>query len=176
MKTFFLCLLSSLLLLANVSALSEESQAATNVKSESSAVAEPVINTKATKVSSVAGTGAVLKMFLGLFAVLLLIFALAWLVRKAGQGGLLNNPHLKILASLPLGPRERLVVVAAGKQQLLIGVAPGRISTLHVFDEPLIDNSEAPVPSEFARKIQAVMQKSSLMQASKNTDVDKVPR
>ncbi len=32
---------------------------------------------------------------------------------------------------------ERVVLVQVGKQQLLIGVAPGRVSTLHVLDEPV---------------------------------------
>lgn len=116
-------------------------------------------------VASAAGpihnSGAVVQMFLGLFAVLLLIFALAWLLRKVGQGGLLSNPHLKVMASLALGPRERLVVVAAGSQQLLLGVAPGRISTLHVFDEPIITAADTPASSEFAKKIHALMNKSA---------------
>ncbi len=174
MKNVFLCLLSMLLLSVNVAVMAVEQNAAAASVVQAGAEAKTTAGTSLTSISPVRDSGAVVKMFLGLFAVLLLIFALAWLVRKVGQGGLLSNPHLKILASLPLGPRERLIVVAAGTQQLLIGVAPGRISTLHVFDEPLIDTNEVPVSSEFAKKIQAVMQKSSLMAASPNANVDKV--
>ncbi len=108
--------------------------------------------------SAIQEQGAVLQMFLGLFAVLLLIFALAWLVRKMGPGGFMASPHIKILASTALGPRERLVMVEAGKQQLLLGVSQGGINTLHVFEQPVIDSTEAVSSSDFAKKIASLMQ------------------
>jgi flagellar protein FliO/FliZ len=36
-----------------------------------------------------------------------------------------------------MGARERLVLVQVGSTQLLLGVAPGRISLLHQLDEPV---------------------------------------
>jgi flagellar protein FliO/FliZ len=44
---------------------------------------------------------------------------------------------LDVIADLPLGPKERAVLVRVGKTQLLIGVAPGRVTTLHVLAEPV---------------------------------------
>jgi flagellar protein FliO/FliZ len=71
-----------------------------------------------------------------LLVVLALIFVLAWLVRRvqnlrpAAAGG------LRVQAGLQVGARERVLWLRAGDQHLLIGVAPGRVQTLHVFDRP----------------------------------------
>lgn len=80
-----------------------------------------------------AGSG-VTQMLLGLVLVLGLMAAAVWLLRRytplqRGEGG------LKIVAGLTLGARERLVLVEVEGTRLLLGVAPGRVQTLHVFPE-----------------------------------------
>ena len=89
-----------------------------------------------------------------------LIFALGWLLRRvgpmAGQGG----QHIRLLSSLPLGPRDRLLLVDVGGTQMLLGAAPGRINTLHVFEQPVADLSQAAAGnSDFARKLQAILKR-----------------
>jgi flagellar protein FliO/FliZ len=42
-----------------------------------------------------------------------------------------------VLADLPLGQKERAVLIRVGTKQILLGVAPGRVSTLHVLSEPV---------------------------------------
>lgn len=73
---------------------------------------------------------------LALLLVVGAILALAWLLRRVqnvrmGQGG----AALQVRGGLQLGARERAVWVQAGDKHLLLGVAPGRVQTLHVFDE-----------------------------------------
>ena len=73
---------------------------------------------------------------LSLLLVLGAIFALAWLLRRF-QGvrpGLAGA--LSIKAGLQVGARERVLWIRAGDKDLLIGVAAGRVQTLHVFDQP----------------------------------------
>jgi flagellar protein FliO/FliZ len=76
----------------------------------------------------------VLQMVTGLIAVLALIFAGAWLLKRFGrlQGG--ANADLRVVSGINLGQRERIVIVQAGSDRLLIGVAPGCIRTLHVLE------------------------------------------
>jgi flagellar protein FliO/FliZ len=81
--------------------------------------------------------GNLLHMILGLLAVLAVIFAGAWLLRRSGQMQAGGQSALRIVGGLSLGPRERAVLVQIGDKQLLIGVAPGRVQTLHVLDQPL---------------------------------------
>ena len=74
-----------------------------------------------------------------LIVVIALILALAWLAKRMPVlgGGAAGNPSLRIVGSLALGPRERLVVVAVGDTQLLLGVGAGGTRTLHTLDQPL---------------------------------------
>jgi flagellar protein FliO/FliZ len=44
---------------------------------------------------------------------------------------------MDVISTLPLGQKERAVLVRVGKQQILLGVAPGRVTTLHVLSEPV---------------------------------------
>jgi flagellar protein FliO/FliZ len=69
--------------------------------------------------------------------VLAAIFALAWLVRRARGIGNRAGAALDVLADVRLGPKERAVLLQVGATQLLVGVAPGRVNTLHVLAEPL---------------------------------------
>lgn len=77
--------------------------------------------------------GGITQMLLGLLVVLGLLAAAVWLLRRymplqRGEGA------LKVVAGLTLGARERLVLVEADGARLLLGVAPGRVQTLHVFE------------------------------------------
>lgn len=83
-----------------------------------------------------AGTG-IIQVTLGLFVVLLIIAAAAWFARRFGHFQATAGGALKIVGGLHLGARERLVVVQVGDQQLLLGISPGRVSTLHVLSNPL---------------------------------------
>lgn len=96
---------------------------------------------------------------LGLVFIVALILALGWFMRRFNQGGIFNNSAIKIVATLPMGTRERLAVIDVGGQQLLLGITATQITTLHVFAEPVIDaQTNAPVSSEFGRKLIAILQ------------------
>ncbi len=85
---------------------------------------------------SPAGLGGLGEVTLALGAVLAAIFALAWLVRRvrvvAGRA-----EALAVLAEVRIGPKERAVLIKVGAAQLLVGVAPGQVHTLHVLPEPI---------------------------------------
>lgn len=77
----------------------------------------------------------------GAFAALLLVIALivglAWLFKRLPGGGFNQADGLRVVASIPLGSRERAAVVQVGGEQLLVGIGAGGIRTLHVLPEPL---------------------------------------
>jgi flagellar protein FliO/FliZ len=89
------------------------------------------------------GIGSLGQVTLSLGLVLAVIFAAAWVVRRMRGFNRAASGALDVLADLPLGQKERAVLVRIGKQQILLGVAPGRVSTLHVLSEP-IDTSIPP--------------------------------
>lgn len=72
-----------------------------------------------------------------LLLVLALIVGLGWLLKRLPGSGFRPAEGMKLVASLNVGARERLVVVEVNGQQLLLGVTAGGINTLHVLPEPL---------------------------------------
>ncbi|MBY4675954.1 flagellar biosynthetic protein FliO [Marinobacterium arenosum] len=83
--------------------------------------------------------GSVMQLLLGLAAVVVMILLLAWLMRRFG-GLAVQQGAIKVVAGLSLGSREKVVLVQVGdRKQVLLGVAPGRVSTLAEFDEPVVD-------------------------------------
>jgi flagellar protein FliO/FliZ len=79
--------------------------------------------------------GGLLRVILALLVVLAAVLAAAWLARRmrAISGGG-SSSSLELLAQLPLGTRERAVLVRVGERQLLLGVAAGSVRTLHVLE------------------------------------------
>ena len=76
-----------------------------------------------------------LNMVMGLVVVIALILGLAWVLRKYGRLPVTNQVEMKVLGGLSLGTRERAVLVQVEGKRLLLGVAPGRVATLHVMDD-----------------------------------------
>jgi len=105
--------------------------------------------------------GALLRVIGGLLFVVAVILALSWAVRRVGTLTGSVSGKLRVLGSVPVGNRERMVLVQVGEQQLLLGVAPGNVRTLHVLDEPIAERSgsgDAPAPGgSFAQRLRAAM-------------------
>lgn len=81
---------------------------------------------------------ALTQLLLGLLFVIALIFVLSWFFRRfSGISPLTKN--MKVLGVLPLSTREKAVLVQVGDKQILIGVAPGRVSHLHSFEEKVVE-------------------------------------
>jgi flagellar protein FliO/FliZ len=81
--------------------------------------------------------GSLAQVTLSLVLVLAAVFAAAWLVRRLKTFGKFSSGPIEIISDVSLGAKERAVLVQVGGKQLLLGVAPGRVSTLHVLDAPI---------------------------------------
>ena len=104
------------------------------------------------------GLGNYLQMFLGLILVVGLIIGVAWIMRRMNNMGGISADNLKVVGGVSIGQRERIVLVQAGNTQLLVGVGPGTIRTLHVLDEPITTNNPSvAVSSGFAEKLHAAI-------------------
>ena len=91
-----------------------------------------------TEHAPVSTAGSLVQVTVSLLLVLAAVFVAGWVVRKLRGFGRLQTDAMTVIADLPLGTKERAVLVQVGSQQLLLGVAPGRISTLHVLPEPIV--------------------------------------
>ncbi len=90
---------------------------------------------QATQGIATSPAGGMASVMLSLLLVLAAVFAAAWLMRRLRAGNAVTRGVMEVLADLPLGTKERAVLVRVGKEQVLLGVAPGRVNTLHVFAE-----------------------------------------
>lgn len=74
---------------------------------------------------------------LALIFVIGLILALAWVARRLPGAGIRGHNGLRVVASLAVGMKERIVVVAVGERQLVLGVTSQQITVLQTLDAPL---------------------------------------
>lgn len=100
-----------------------------------------------------------MSMILSLLMVLVVIIISA-VILKRFQGVRHSINGLKIVTSLHLGAKEKLVVVQAGEKQLLLGVTTQQISLLETLDEPLISAKENSV--DFAQSIAKLLKQKAI--------------
>lgn len=65
--------------------------------------------------------GQLAQMVFGLLLVVGLIFFLAWLLRRLQSTAVKGGQVIEIVGSRAIGPRDRLLLVQVGKEQILIG-------------------------------------------------------
>jgi flagellar protein FliO/FliZ len=111
------------------------------------------------------GIGSVLQMILGLAAVLAAFFGVVWLIKRSGALGAGSKQVLKLVSSVAVGTRERVVLIEIGEQWIVAGVAPGSVNQLACMPRAEIAVSEpdrvgvaAPAAS-FAGFLRQVMEK-----------------
>ena len=125
------------------------------------AALEPAPATTGSAVTAGSGLVAQLaQLVFGLLLVLGLIFLLAWLLRRFQSAAPRGNQVIELVGSRALGPRDRLLLVQVGDEQILLGISPGRITPLHVMNTPvnLPVKTEQATP-EFAQRLMELLGK-----------------
>ncbi|MBJ2348913.1 MULTISPECIES: flagellar biosynthetic protein FliO [Pseudomonas] len=122
--------------------------------------AEPVANAAVAPASGSGIAGQLAQLVLGLLLVLGVIFFLAWMLRRVQQAGPAGKGQvIDIISSRALGPRDRLVLVQVGNEQILLGLSPGTITALHVLKEPVQVPSAEQATPEFAQRLMELLGK-----------------
>jgi flagellar protein FliO/FliZ len=120
--------------------------------------AEPAAHA-ATPMAGSGIAGQLVQLLLGLLLVIGLIFLLAWLMRRVQRIAPRGGQVIKVVASQALSPRDRLVLVQVGGEQILLGLTPGRIAPLHVLKEPVHLPDGEPASTEFAQRLMELLGK-----------------
>ena len=103
--------------------------------------------------------GQLFQLLLGLLLVIGLIFVLAWVMRRVQRVGPNSGQVIELIGSRALGPRDRLMLVQVGQEQILLGITPGRITPLHVLKEPVQVPAREQATPEFAQQLMKLMGK-----------------
>lgn len=107
------------------------------------------------------GSG-LLQMLLGLGFIIALIFASLWLLRRLAAPRGSAAHALRIVAGQAVGARERVVIVEVGDTALVLGVAPGQITTLHSMPKsalPQTPPAGSVTTHSFASRLRQMMEK-----------------
>jgi flagellar protein FliO/FliZ len=103
------------------------------------------------------GLGGLGEVTLALLLVLGAVFALAWLLKRVRGFGARLGGAIEVIAQVPLGHKERAVLLKVGATQILLGVAPGRVNTLYVLPEPLELTRTAATPGDGPAPFRALL-------------------
>ncbi|HHQ4668941.1 flagellar biosynthetic protein FliO [Aeromonas veronii] len=84
-----------------------------------------------------------------------LILVLGFLLKKSKIANAMGGGQMRVIATLPVGYKERLLVVKVGEQQLLLGVTPQQVNFLYRLEEPLDEQQ----PQAFSQQLGKLMGK-----------------
>ena len=106
------------------------------------------------------GPADVLGLGTGLMLVVGAILLTGWVYSRTQKlrGG--ASDLIRIVASQPLGTRERVLLLQVADKQLLVGMTSSSVQTLHVFEEPVAAPA-APAGQGFAERLRAAVRSSS---------------
>lgn len=97
----------------------------------------PLMGKAETMNSAPINASTLLQTIFGLMVVLAIIVFLGWLLKRSQYFHAAHHGQLKVLAAISLGAREKAVLIQVGDQQILLGVTPQQINTLHTLPESL---------------------------------------
>lgn len=101
------------------------------------------------------------KVLSGLLLVLLIIVLLSWLVKRFNVAQFSSSKGFEMIASMMLGPKEKVVLIKAGSRYLLIGIGAGAVNTLHDFGEQMPAEFNYENKTSFAELLKSAVRKPS---------------
>jgi flagellar protein FliO/FliZ len=112
-------------------------------------------------ISSPVGVTSILSLVTSLIFVIGAILFVGWLYSRMRGVNLRASKAISILAAQPLGPKEKIVIVGIGDKQIAVGMTPTSLQTLHVFDKPVVLQSESTDATPFADRLRNALGRSS---------------
>jgi flagellar protein FliO/FliZ len=96
-----------------------------------------------------------LRTIVGLVVVVATILLLAWVARRSGLSARPSGRAMRVVDSLALGPRQRIIVVEIENTWMLVGVTAGQMTLLHTLPAGQLEGPRPAVTlaSTFAGKL-----------------------
>ncbi len=108
--------------------------------------------------------GEVTRVLGSLMVVIFIIFFLAYFLKKlkVGQQFSIDGP-IKVVATLPVGTKEKLILVQVGEEQILVGMSAQGLQPVHTLKKP-VDVALAQSDSKFmfSEQLKKVLSKNGL--------------
>jgi len=94
----------------------------------------------------------VAQLTLSLVAMVALIFAISWVLKRFKLAGPRGRGGIMVLDELVVGPRERIVLIRVGESQVLVGVGASGMVGLTPLVTPIVLDG-APEATSFADRL-----------------------
>ena len=102
--------------------------------------------------------GSLMQLSLSLIAIVLLIFAIGWVLKRFKLAVPRSSGDSAVLGELSVGPRERVMLLRVGDAQVLIGVGAAGIVSLTPLSTPISITSATSSPA-FAERLREMMKR-----------------
>jgi flagellar protein FliO/FliZ len=102
--------------------------------------------------------GSLTQLTLSLIAIVALILAIGWVLKRFKLAAPRGSSDAEILDQLNLGPRERVVLIRIGEAQVLVGVGASGIVPLTPLATPIAVKAAGPTPP-FAERLRDMMKR-----------------
>ncbi|OBV40567.1 flagellar biosynthetic protein FliO [Janthinobacterium psychrotolerans] len=112
-----------------------------------------------------ASSGSLLQTIFALMFVLALLIGLAWAMKRFGPKALGGNSKMRVVSSLNLGGRERIVLIEVADQWIVVGASPGRVNALATLprqegEPPALSNAQnGPAAANFSEWLKQTIEK-----------------
>jgi flagellar protein FliO/FliZ len=103
--------------------------------------------------------GSLTQLTLSLLAIVLLIFAISWLLKRFKVALPRASGDMAVLEQVAIGPRERIALVRVGDHQVLVGIGAGGIVPLTPLAAPIALRT-ATGNTPFAERLREMMRRS----------------
>jgi flagellar protein FliO/FliZ len=112
--------------------------------------------TAATAAATPSAAAGLAQVLVSLALILGLIVALAWLATRLRLTPKSASSALRVLADVPVGPKERVVLLKVGEAQALVGVGADGVRPLTLLPHT-VELPEGEAPGAFADRLKQLM-------------------
>jgi flagellar protein FliO/FliZ len=102
--------------------------------------------------------GSLTQLTLSLIAIVALILAISWFLKRLKLAGPRGTGEIAVLEELSVGPKERIVLIRVGESQVLVGVGAGGLVPLTPLAAPIVLKGRPPAPP-FVERLREMMQR-----------------
>jgi flagellar protein FliO/FliZ len=102
--------------------------------------------------------GSLTQLTVSLVAIVALIFAISWVVKRLKLAGPRGAGDMAVIDELCIGPRDRIMLIRVGESQLLIGVGASGPVALTPLTTPIVRSAPGKTPA-FAERLRDLMRR-----------------
>jgi flagellar protein FliO/FliZ len=103
--------------------------------------------------------GSLTQLTLSLMAIVALILAISWVLKRMKLAGPRGSGELAVLEELSVGPRDRIMLIRVGESQVLVGVGAGGLVPLTPLAVPIVLKGSAAPAAPFAERLREMMKR-----------------